>query len=137
MRVPLPQTKPNGHVPKPGQVYAITGICQEPSFRLRSLGGPDDLCLVYLGAPQFGAPGHGGAETEPYLILRRWIEPAEAVVALRVEWEGVFTLLANDDSAAEETFRQLLQPAQAEDVQRQWSDDVETLALFEEWLQLQ
>lgn len=136
MRVPLPQTKPNGHAPKPSQVYAITGICQEPSFRLATWSGADDLSLVYLGAPQFGPPGQGGAETEPYMILRRWVEPTVAVVAVRVEWEGVFTVLANDDSAAEDMFRQLLQPAQVEDVQRQWSDDAETLDLFQEWLQL-
>lgn len=136
MRVPLPPTKPNGHAAQPGQVYAITGICQEPCFRVQKSSGPDDLCLVYLGAPQFGAPGHGGAESEPYMVVRRWVEPAEAVVVLRVEWEGVFTLLANDDGAAEESFRLLLQPAQAEEVQRQWSDDAETLTLFEELLQV-
>lgn len=70
------------------------------------------------------------------MVVRRWVEPAEAVVVLRVEWEGVFTLLANDDGAAEESFRLLLQPAQAEEVQRQWSDDAETLTLFEELLQV-
>lgn len=136
MRAPLPQIKPNGHAPRPAQAFAITGICQEPSFRLNGLSGPNDLCLIYLGAPQFGAPGQGGSDAEPYMVVRRWIEPGEAVVTLRVEWEGVFTLLSNDDAAAEQAFQQLLQPAQPEDVQRQWSSDADTLALFETLIQL-
>lgn len=145
MRTALPQTKSNGHAPQPGRVFLISGMCQEPRFLLRcGRGEAADFCLIYLGAPGLnlqlpGAsaipelPESGG---EPYFVLRRGFDAGQAQVALRVDWEGVFTLLANDDGCAEAVFRELVEPGQPEEVLRQWSEDAATLAMFADLLRL-
>jgi hypothetical protein len=125
MRAPLPQLRPNGHAAPPGQVFVISGLCQDPSFRLRG-AAPGDFCLIHLGASEFGS----NPAEDPYFLLRRPFEDGEAIVALRVDWEGVFTLLANDDECAETVFREVIEPNQPEEVQRQWSADPSNLELF-------
>ena len=141
MRTALPQLRANGHAPQPGRVFAITGVCQKPRFLLRPRADdPADLCLIYLGAPDFGAPSAApllGEESEPYFILRRSFDDGEAQVALRVEWEGIFTLLANDDACAESVYRELIEPGEPEEVQRQWSEDPATLGIFVDLLRLE
>lgn len=138
MRTALPEIKPNGHVPQPTQVFVISGLCQKPTFRLRRQAA-DEFCLIYLGAPEFSAPAaleeaEEAPEDEPFFLLRRWFENREAVVALRVDWEGIFTLLANDDGCAEAVYAELIEPGEPEEVQRHWSQDASTLAAFREWL---
>ncbi|HUX67971.1 MAG TPA: hypothetical protein VMV31_10845 [Terriglobales bacterium] len=128
MRAVLPNLRPNGHPPQPARVFVITGMCQQPSFRLRQIGD-DDFCLIHLGAAQFGEPGE-----DPYFLLRRSFDQGAAVAALRVEWEGVFTLLANDDLCADHLFQELVEPGAPEEVQRQWSDDPATAQMFADWL---
>ncbi len=136
MRVPLPQLKANGHAPAPAQVFVVSGLCQAPSFGLRWRdGAPDDFCLIYMGAPG-GVAAVENAGPDPYFVLRRSFEAGAAVVALRVEWEGIFTLLANDDEHAEAVYASTIVPAAPEDVQRQWSDDPSTLTMFQELLRL-
>jgi hypothetical protein len=143
VRVALQQYRPNGGAAPAGQVFAITGICQDAHFRLQSslFGGehrPEDLALLYLGAPEFG-PGSGAAtgnEDEPYFILRRGYAGGEVVVTVRIDWEGIFTVLSNDDDFAELMFGELLQPSSPDDINRGWSDDPETLAAFEQILSL-
>ncbi len=139
MRTALPQLRTNGHAPAPGRVFAITGTCQRPRFLLRFRhADPADVCLIYLGAPSFGAPGRPEADAggEPYFILRRAFDGGEAQVVLQVEWEGIFTLLANDDGCAESVYADLVEPGAPEEVQRQWTGENETLGLFEELLRL-
>lgn len=116
-------------------MFALAGMCQDPHFRLRGgqLNGDNDLCLIYFGASGFGeAPSQatGSAETDPYFVLRRQSEDSEVTVVVRVDWEGIFTILANDDEAAEHAFRELIEPSQPEEVTRQWSDDPSTLEMF-------
>lgn len=135
MRVPLPQIRTNGHTAPHGQVFALTGMCQDPHFRLRGsqLGGDNDLCLIYFGASGFGeAPSQatGSDETDPYFVLRRQTGDGEVTVAVRVDWEGIFTILSNDDEAAESAFHELIEPSRPEEVTRQWSDDASTLEMF-------
>ena len=139
MRVVLPALRPNGHAAVEGPVYAVTGICQKPSFRLSfSAGHERDFGRVFLGAAAFGAGAAASAAGEaaghPYFLLRRHFGGGAAVVVVRVEWEGVFTLLANDDSAAQAVFDELLAPAEPEEVQRQWSEDPATREQFRQWL---
>lgn len=131
MRAPLPSLRPNGQPPQPARVFAITGIAQKPSFRLGALGDAD-FCRVHLGSSQFGAE----ASEDPYLLLRRIFDGGAAVAGLRVEWEGVFILLSNDDGCAEAIFHEWIEPAAPEELQRQWSDEPATAALFAEWLLL-
>lgn len=139
MRVALPALRPNGHAAVAGPVFAITGLCQRPSFRLPCGGGREhDFCRVFLGAAAFGAgaaaEAEGDAAGDPYLLLRRSFDHGAAVVAVRIEWEGVFTLLANDDSAAQAVFDELLAPAEPEEVQREWREDPATREQFHLWL---
>lgn len=108
-------------------------MCQQPSFRLRlHASGAHDFCLIYLGASQFGA----NSAEDPYFILRRSFDDGAAVVALRVDWEGVFSLLANDEEHAEAVFREMIEPSGPEEVQRQWSDDSSAQRLFSDLLQV-
>lgn len=119
MRVALPNLRPNGHAPQPTQVFAITGICENPEFRLGS--GSGDFCVVHMGA----------RGTDPFLMVRRVSQEGAVAAAVRVEWEGVFTVLANDDAEAEQLFKDVIAPARPEeDVQRQWTDEAETLRMF-------
>ncbi|MGH9466875.1 MAG: hypothetical protein ACRD1Y_05925 [Terriglobales bacterium] len=127
MRVALSNPRPNGHEPAV-QVFAITGICQQPSFAQHPRA--DDGFRAYLGSAPLGGLGD-----DPYLLLRRREEDGAVALVLRVEWEGVFTLLANDDAAAEALFAEWLAPALPEEVQRQWTDDSATMELFRQWLQ--
>lgn len=131
MRAVLPNLRPNGHPPQPARVFVITGLCQQPRFRLRHVGAAD-FCLVHLGASQFG----GESSEDPYFVLRRSFDDGAAVAALRVDWEGVFTLLANDDLCAEAVFQEVIEPSAPEEVQRQWSDDPATAQMFADWLLL-
>lgn len=137
MRAELPTTRPNGHLSPPPQVYVLSGICQDPHFRLP--GGVADFCLIYLGAPALGVLGESSAVAEsaadePYFLWRRAYENGAALVALRVDWEGIFTLLANDDQYAEAVFQEIVEPGRPEDVVRRWSTEDEVLQLFSEWL---
>ncbi|HEV2447390.1 MAG TPA: hypothetical protein VGS58_15775 [Candidatus Sulfopaludibacter sp.] len=133
MRTALPNLRPNGHAAPPAPVFAISGMCQQPSFRLRlHASGADDFCLIYLGASQFGS----SSTEDPYFILRRSFDGGAAVAALRVDWEGVFTLLANDEDQAEAVFHEMIEPCGPEEVQRQWSDDPSAQRLFAEMLQV-
>lgn len=111
-------------------------MCQNPLFRLRlGTAEPEDLCLIYLGAADFGG---GGGETagleetggDPYFVLRRWYEGRAAAVTLRVDWEGIFTLLSNDDEHAEEVFEDVIAAGAPEDVDRRWSDEPSTLQMY-------
>ncbi|HET9785012.1 MAG TPA: hypothetical protein VFP94_08660 [Terriglobales bacterium] len=139
MRVELPALRPNGHAAVEGPVYTMTGMCQNPSFRLSFGAGRErDFGRVFLGAAAFGAgaaaAAEGDAAGDPYLLLRRSFDGGAAVVVVRIEWEGVFTLLANDDGAAQAVFDELLAPADPEEVQRQWRDDGATREQFRQWL---
>lgn len=142
MRTPLPNLRPNGHAPQPGQVFVVSGMCQDPRFRLHSAGaGAYDFCLIYLGASQFGVQPTPGAELaesagDPYFVLRRGFEGGQAMVALRVDWEGIFTLLANDDACAEAVYLEMIEPSAPEEVQRQWSADPSTVQMFSDLLML-
>lgn len=145
MRVPLPNLRPNGHAPHPAQVFVISGMCQDPRFRLRFADSSrEDFCFIYLGASQFGAPPPPGADLaesagDPYFVLRRWFDGGEAVVALRVDWEGIFTLLANDETCAEAVFQEIIAPSapeSPEDIVRQWSGDEATGQMFADLLLL-
>ena len=116
-------------------MFALTGMCQDPHFRLRGgqLSGDNDLCLIYFGASGFGeAPSEatGSSETDPYFVLRRQAEEGEVTLVVRLDWEGIFTILANDDEAAESAFRELIEPSLPEEVTRLWSDDASTLEMF-------
>jgi hypothetical protein len=136
MRVALPPLRPNGHAAVDGPVFTITGICQRPSFRLP--GREQDFCRVFLGSAAFGAGAAAAAEGDeagdPYLLLRRGFDHGAAMVAVRIEWEGVFTLLANDDGAAQAVFDELIAPAAPEEVQREWRQDPATREQFRQWL---
>jgi hypothetical protein len=98
--------------------------------------GADDFCLIHMGTPGGAAPAEEAGGGDPYFVLRRSFDAGAAVVALRVEWEGIFTLLANDDEHAEAVYTESVAPGTPEDVRRQWSDDASTLAMFEEMLRL-
>lgn len=126
MRVALPHARPNGHETA-DQVFAITGMCQQPNFLVRQQG--NDICRVHLGSAPLG-----GAGEDPYLLLRRPTDGGSAIAVVRVEWEGVFTVLSNDDAAAEALYQELLVPAQPEEVQRQWTGDAATLDQFRLWI---
>lgn len=123
-------------------MFVISGMCQDPRFRLRfAAADARDFCFIYLGASQFGAPPVPGAELEasggdPYFVLRRWFEGGEAAVVLRVDWEGIFTLLANDDGCAESVYEEMVEPGAPEEVERQWSEDAATAQMFSELLRL-
>jgi hypothetical protein len=95
----------------------------------------EDLALLYLGAPEFGSASSSNEE-EPHFILRRAFSGSEVVVAIRIDWEGVFTVLANDEEYAERLFRELIQPCSPDEVNRGWSDDSETLAMYQQLLAL-
>jgi hypothetical protein len=140
MRVGLQQYRPNGGSAPAGQVFAVTGICQDAHFRLKPglLVGenrPEDLALIYLGAPEFG-PGTApdASEEEPYFILRRGYLNGEVIVAARIDWEGIFTVLSNDDEYAERLFREFIQPSSPEEINRQWSSDSETVEMFQQMI---
>lgn len=156
MRVPLPQIRTNGHAPQPGRVYMISGMCQDPRFRLWfRTANPEDFCLISMGIPggtlggtrgptlEGAATGIGGgaaevtgADGDPYFVLRRSFDEGAAVVAARVDWEGIFTLLANDDEHAEAVFAELIAPGAPEDTIRQWSEDAATMMMYSEMLHL-
>lgn len=141
MRTSLPTLHTNGHAVPVGRVFAISGMCQEPRFRLPfSAAGADDFCLIYLGTPALGTMLPAGeapeGSTDPYFILRRHFDRGQAAVTLRVDWEGVFTLLSNDEEYAEVVYRDLIVPASPEEVQRTWTEEAEIVASFAEWLRL-
>ncbi|HVB40356.1 MAG TPA: hypothetical protein VNE83_05620 [Terriglobales bacterium] len=148
MRVPLPQIRSNGHAPQPGRVYMISGMCQNPRFRLSfGTAHAEDFCLISMGIPGTipggaaagiagGAVEVAGADGDPYFVLRRCFDEGAAVVAARVDWEGIFTLLANDDEYAETVFTELVAPGVPEDTVRQWSEDASTVMMFSEILHL-
>lgn len=134
MRVPLPSQPINGGPAPLTRVFVISGTVAQARFRLTpSLAPradqPFDLALVYLGASGFEE-----GETDPYFLLRRVFDEGATVVAARIEWEGIFTLLANDDEAGETVFRELIEPAGPEEITREWSEDGATLAMFAELL---
>ncbi|MGH9485713.1 MAG: hypothetical protein ACRD1F_11715 [Terriglobales bacterium] len=118
----LPTARPNGHEPTT-QVFAITGMLQHPGFRMHVQA--DDFVYAHLDGD------------DPYLLLRRDLETGAVTVALRLDWEGVFTLLANDDAAADSLFDECLAPAAPDEVQRQWTGEPVTLDLYRAWLQQQ
>lgn len=132
MRFPLPHVRTNGHAPPPGRVYVISGLCQQPRFRLTA--GEQDFCLISMGTP--GGAEVSGADGDPFFVLRRSFDDGAAVVAARVDWEGIFTVLANDDERAETLFTELIAPGLPEDTSRQWSEDTSTLMMFAELLHL-
>lgn len=136
MRVPLPAQPINGGASPLVRVYVVSGLVADARFRLPSQLSPRpdqkwDLALLYMGAAEFG-----GVEPEPYFVLRRAYAGDAVVVALRIEWEGVFTLLANDDEAAEEVFAALVAPAGPQEVFREWSEDGSTLDMYRQLLSL-
>lgn len=108
-----------------GQVFAITGLCRQSDFRLP----PGDWSLVHLGTAELG----GGEE--PYLLVRRSVDHGTSTAVCRIDWEGVFTLLADDDAVAEALFHDLVEPAAPEEVQRQWTAEAGTLAQYRAWRQ--
>lgn len=110
-------------------------MSRKPSFRLQCR--PEEFCLVYLGAAlTLGEIEDGETEAnDPYLLLRRSFDGGQTVAALRVEWEGVFTLLSNDDERAEALFAEMLAGTEPEEVVRQWTDDPDTLQMMVEMLQ--
>ncbi|TAN21398.1 MAG: hypothetical protein EPN33_12305 [Acidobacteria bacterium] len=108
-----------------GQVFAITGLCRQSDFRV-PLG---DWSLVHLGTAEIG----GGEE--PYLLVRRRMDNGTSTVVCRIDWEGVFTVLADDDTAAEALFHDLVDPAAPEEVQRQWTAEADTLEQYRGWRQ--
>ena len=138
VRTALPQLRSNGHAAPPGRVFAISGMCQDPRFRVRFRGAdPADFCFIYLGATQFGirpAASLPESDGDPYFVLRRHFDGGQAAVAVRVDWEGIFTVLANDDELAEIVFREMIEPGAPEEVQRQWSEEPATVAMFTELL---
>lgn len=139
VRVPLPQQPVNGGPTPIARVFVISGMVSQALFRLPGRLWPHpehrlDLALLFMGAPGFGAGAE--SETDPYFVLRRAFEDGQAVVAARIEWEGIFTILANDDEHAEQVFRGLIVPAGPEEVVREWSEDVATLEMFSQLLSL-
>ena len=135
MRVPLPQIRTNGHAPPPGRVYVISGLCQQPLFRISfQTDREQDFCLISMGTP--GGAEVTGADGDPFFLLRRCFDGGAVVVAARVDWEGIFTVLANDDERAEAVFTELIAPGLPEDTSRQWSEDASTMMMFAELLHL-
>lgn len=136
VRVPLPQLRTNGHAAALGRVFVITGLSQQPRFRL-PLGNVEsgDFCLIFMGTPGGAASSEAG-EADPYFVLRRASESGAAVAVVRVEWEGIFALLSNDDEAAETLYAELIASTVPEDVNREWSVDPSTLAMFAELVHL-
>lgn len=133
VRTALPNSRPNGHGAQSAPVFVISGLCQEPLFRVRLRdGGAEDFCLIHLGASELGGEG----SEDPYFILRRSFDGGAAVCALRVELDGVFTLLANDEENADAVFREMIAPSGPEEVQRQWSEDPSAQSLFAELLRV-
>lgn len=106
-----------------GQVFAITGLCRDSDFRVP----PGDRCLVHLGSA-----GLGGGE-EPYMLVRRVADNGTSTAVCRIDWEGVFTVLADDDAAAEALFHDLVDAAAPEEVQRQWTAEADTLTQYRAW----
>ncbi|MHB8736094.1 MAG: hypothetical protein ACYC6M_12410 [Terriglobales bacterium] len=147
MRVALQHFRPNGGSFHGEQVFVISGLAQDPHFRLspdilHGEGRVEDFCLVYLGAPAIGgAIGLAGADedteqTEPYVVYRRGLEGGQVVVAARLDWEGVFTILSNDDECAELLFEAMLTRSAPEEVNRSWTDDRSSLEMFQQILLL-
>ncbi len=146
MRVPLEPCQPNGHALPAAQVFAVSGLCQQPRFRLQAALAsgrmPElDFALLYLGAAEVdlnpAPPGEASMAVEgddPYFLLRRGLEGGAVVVTARLEWQGGFIVLANDDEAAENLFRQLLADTQPEEIRREWTSDLATLTLYRDLL---
>lgn len=146
MRVSLEHYQPNGHALPAAQVFAISGLCQQPRYRLQpALAAgqmPElDFALLYLGAAEAdfspAAPPEASIAAEgddPYFLLRRGFEGGAVMVTARLEWQGGFIVLANDDEAAENLYQQLLAESQPEEVRREWTSDLATLTLFRDLL---
>ncbi|MGH9476211.1 MAG: hypothetical protein ACRD1C_07750 [Terriglobales bacterium] len=109
-----------------GQIFAITGLCRRFDFR----PGNAAFCLVHLGSAELDDGDN------PYLLARRSLEGGTVTAIARIEWEGVFTVLADDDAAAEALFHDLVVPAEPEEVQRQWTGEAATVELFRAWRML-
>ena len=146
MRVSLEHYQPNGHALPAAQVFAISGLCQQPRFRLQpALAAgqmPElDFALLYLGAAEAdlnpaaltGEPIAADGD-DPYFLLRRGLEGGAVIVTARLEWQGGFIVLANDDEAAENLYQLLLADGQPEEVRREWTADFTTLALYRDLL---
>lgn len=136
MRIPLPAQPVNGGASSLERVFVISGLTAEARFRLPSQLCPRaeekwDLALLYMGGDELS-----GEESEPYFVLRRAFDQGAAVAAARIEWEGVFTILANDDEAAESLFGALIAAAGPQEVVREWSEDAATLDMFRQLLAL-
>jgi len=100
-----------------------------------------DFALLYLGAAEAdfspAAPPEASIAAEgddPYFLLRRGFEGGAVMVTARLEWQGGFIVLANDDEAAENLYQQLLAESQPEEVRREWTSDLATLTLFRDLL---
>ncbi len=131
--------------------------------KLLQAQSPEDELVVFLGSsmdlawPEGGDEGNGeeleepedkdededGEEDgedfdsttlEPSLILRRFFDKGEVAVLVRIEAEGVFMLLSNDDEQAESLFQALLQPCEPDEVYREWTPDTSVAKIFHELL---
>jgi len=147
LRVALQHFRPNGGSFHGEQVFVISGLAQDPHFRIGSEilhgeGRAEDFCLVYLGAPAIGGSrslagaDEDAEQTEPYVVLRRGLEGGQVVVAARLDWEGVFTILSNDDEHAEQLYEAMLARSVPEEVTRTWTDDRSSLEMFQQILLL-
>jgi hypothetical protein len=148
MRIELQSYRSNGHPSGPHQVFTITGMCESAFFRipaslLHSEGHERDEILLNLTIPGMeppsGSPRVTAAENEeeqqddedsPSASMRFNFDRGQAIVLLDVGWEGVFSILSNDDERAEFVFREITAGSTVEDVERQWTDDETTAGVF-------